>query len=293
MEDLVLTRLMYLLLGKRTTWRLGRALYMLARGDVANDITTNGELMVQRSVVAGWRQATGDKRKLVVFDVGANKGDWSEPMLNHMTASHERALLDLHMFEPVPSTLAVLRERLLNAGKGVTLQYHQLALSSDEGTEQMYLLGASGINSLHPDTATGKASSISISKDTASHFCTVNEIEEIHLMKCDTEGHDMEVIQGALPLLQQGRIKVLQFEYNHCWIYSRHYLKDAFDVVAGLPYRLGKIQSDHVELYSDWHPELERFFEANYLLIHHDAMPWFCIRETVFDEYNTSAAAIP
>jgi len=283
----VLIQLINAVLGKRTTWRLGRALYMSARGDVSNDISTNGELMVQRAVVAGWRQTYGKKEKLVIFDVGANEGDWSGPLLNTLSTSQVSSSLELHMFEPVPDTLAILQRRLANAGNGVALHYHQLALSSAEGTELIYLLGASGINSLHPDSVSEGRSAISISMTTASQFCMTNAVSEIHLMKCDTEGHDMEVIQGAMPLLQHGRIKSLQFEYNHCWINSRHFLKDVFDAIDGLPYRIGKIQSDHIELYDKWHPELERFFEANYLIVHHDAVPWFTVHETVFDRYNT------
>jgi FkbM family methyltransferase len=260
---------------------------MAARGDIDNNISSNGELMVQRCVVDAWKLTHDPEKRLVVFDVGANVGDWSEPLLSYIASSFHNAVSDLHMFEPVPDTLAILQGRLLNTSKGATLHYHQVALSSAKGSEAIYLLGASGINSLHPDKITAKSPSIQIVKDTISSFCTTNEIQKIHLLKCDTEGHDMEVIQGALPLLKQNRISVLQFEYNHRWIYSRHYLKDVFDTTAELPYKLGKVRADHIELYNEWHPELERFFEANYILIHHDALRWFPTRETFFDIHNT------
>jgi FkbM family methyltransferase len=260
---------------------------MSARGDVANDISNNGELMVQRFVVDGWKQSRTSGERLVVFDVGANVGDWSEPLLRYLMRLQDSTPCDLHMFEPVPDTRATLQERLVKTDKGPALHFHQAALSSSKGSEQMYLLGASGINSIHSDVAAEKASAITIVKDTASDFCAANAIQNIHLFKCDTEGHDMEVIQGALPLLKSGRINVLQFEYNHRWIYSRHYLKDAFDAIKDLPYRVGKIQSDHIELYSEWHPELERFFEANFVLIHHNSLQWFTTCEASFDSYNT------
>jgi hypothetical protein len=44
------------------------------------------------------------------------------------------------------------------------------------------------------------------------------------------------VIKGALPLLREGRIGVLQFEYTIRWIASRSFLKDIFEIIAGLPY---------------------------------------------------------
>lgn len=280
-------RLAIFFLGRQFTWRLGRALYLFARGDVANNISTNGEIMVQRCVVDAWRLSAKGNEKLVVFDVGANVGDWSEEILKYITLPRERMQLDLHLFEPVPSTFEMLKSRLKNIGMDVTLNLHQIALSSSLGTENMTIIEGSGINSLHFDNSSSKTASISIQKDTVENFCDTNSIDEIKLLKCDTEGHDMEVIKGALPLLTNSRIKVLQFEYNHRWVYSRHYLKDVFDVIEQLPFKLGKIQSDHIEIYAAWHPELERFFEANFLLIHNDALKWFNTTTAAVDKYNT------
>ncbi|HEX6912929.1 MAG TPA: hypothetical protein VF142_21145 [Longimicrobium sp.] len=59
-----------------------------------------------------------------------------------------------------------------------------------------------------------------------------------------------------------------QFEYNHRWVYARHFLKDVFDLMRGMPYAVGKLTPAGVELYDDWHFELERFFENNFLVLH-------------------------
>ncbi|HEY3488864.1 MAG TPA: FkbM family methyltransferase [Candidatus Deferrimicrobiaceae bacterium] len=285
----MLTRLIASLLGQKTAWRLGRGLYMQARGDVANNIRSNGELMVQRSVLGGWRTRAAAAERLVVFDVGANVGDWSACLRDEIRDPRERSLLLLHLFEPVPHTFERLRGRLANSGAGIDLRFNPLALSSAEGAEKMYVRGFDGSNSIHPDTNEGETQSIDISRVTATRFCADHGIGRIHLLKCDTEGHDMEVVAGALPLLRTGAIRVLQFEYNYRWIFSRHYLKDVFDAVEGLPYRIGRIHPDHVDLYSCWHPEMERFFEANYLIVHDSALPWFQTREVVPDRYNTLA----
>ena len=88
------------------------------------------------------------------------------------------------------------------------------------------------------------------------------------MIKIDTEGNDLRVIQGAVDLLRNGKVGVVQFEYNHRWIYSRSYLKDVFDLVRDTPYRIAKVCSTSLEVYVEWHPELERFFETNYALVH-------------------------
>ena len=93
----------------------------------------------------------------------------------------------------------------------------------------------------------------------------------------------------AKRLLQNSQIDVAQFEYNQLWIYSRSYLKDVFDLIDGLPYRLGRVCPGHVELFDSWHFELERFFEGNYVLIREPVLEWFEIRYGCFDNSNTYA----
>jgi hypothetical protein len=57
--------------------------------------------------------------------------------------------------------------------------------------------------------------------------------------------------------------------------------------VAGLPYCVARILPNSIEVLPAWHPELERFFEANYLLVHDRAICWFDARMGVFDVSNT------
>lgn len=99
----------------------------------------------------------------------------------------------------------------------------------------------------------------------------------------------MEVIRGALPLLQQERISVLQFEYNHRWAFSKNFLRDVFVGIEHLPYKVAKLQSDHLLVFENWHPELDKFFEGNYALVHHDAISWFPSKSAIFDKFNTIA----
>jgi FkbM family methyltransferase len=270
-------------------YRFGRYLYMCARGDITNDMQRNGELMVQAVVVRSVA-TSGDLG--MFFDVGANVGDWSQALL---TACKEQGLsnFNIHLFEPAPSTMDTLK-RNIGAQRGI---YHEeLAMSSASESGVLYIHGKSaGTNSLHLDQLQALDSSgiasIPILKMSAADFCARENVTHIDLMKVDAEGHDMEVIFGALPLLKQGRIGVLQFEYNHTWIFSRHYLKDVFDAVSGLPYIVGKIRPNNIEIYSTWHPEHERFFHANYVLIREDLINQFNCCECHIDKYNTLAVS--
>ena len=100
---------------------------------------------------------------------------------------------------------------------------------------------------------------------TLQDFVEVAGLDHITLVKIDTEGHDLAVLRGAQALLEQRRISVVQFEYNHRWVYSRSFLCDAFDLLRPLGYCLGKLTPLGVEFYPGWDPDLETFVEGNYV----------------------------
>lgn len=279
-------QLIFSLLGHRAAYRIGRALYQKARGEVANDMVSNGEMLVQRCVVEAWLRGGARENRLVIFDVGANVGDWSAALLNRLADSNVDESADLYVFEPVPSTFESLKSRL--GYRHSCLHYEQVALSSEDGEGAIHVRGQNaGTNSLYSEPRGDDEKLVSISKVTATSFCQAEQIQQVHLLKCDTEGHDMEVIRGALPLLADGKIAVLQFEYNHRWVYARTFLRDAFTAVEKLPYKLAKLQPDHLLIVIEWHPELEKFFEGNYALIRTDALGWFPTRKVSFDRFNT------
>ena len=66
-------------------------------------------------------------------------------------------------------------------------------------------------------------------------------IKHFGLVEIDTEGHDLRVIEGAKGLLTAGGIDVIQFEYNHRWIASRCFLRDVFQLMTPLEYRIGRV----------------------------------------------------
>lgn len=262
-------------------YRLGRAIYMKARGEINNNIGSNGELMVQRSVL----NACEDKVdvKFVVFDVGANIGDWSTEMLD--LSQKCRKKIDLRAFEPVASTAATLRKNLSKYKNQWLIE--EMACSSKAGETEIFVLADNaGTNSLHQDCFDHSSIPVRIRLTTVHDYCIQNNICHIHLLKCDTEGHDMDVIRGSLPLLVAGKISVLQFEYNHRWIYSRNYLRDIFQMIEKIPYKLAKLQADHIIFIARWNPEMDRFFEGNYLLVHEDATDWFPHVNCDYDQSN-------
>lgn len=267
---------------RRLTWKLGRKLYCKARGEVPNNMLTNGEAYVQRQVLKACEPTGG----MVVFDVGANIGDWSNS-LYELSESFSSVFFKLYMFEPNPQCCKIITDRFQERE---CVEILPLALSDKQGISSLFINGpTAGTNSLTFDKTFSSAllECVQVNLTTASDFCRMNQIEHINLFKCDAEGHDSCVILGALQLLKSEQIDVLQFEYNYRWIFQRSYLKDIFDLLEDLPYVVAAVRPDHVEVFSCWHFELDRFFEGNYLCIHERALSWFSCNIIEFDASNT------
>ncbi len=110
---------------------------------------------------------------------------------------------------------------------------------------------------------------------TLEAYCQEQAVERVTLLKCDTEGHDFSVLEGATRLFRERRVDVCQFEYNWRWIDARRYLRDVFAFSEAAAYRIGKLTPHGVEVYKRWDPELESFREGNYVLFTEESSSWF------------------
>ena len=272
---------------RRSLWRTGRALYMKARKESSKAIDSNGEKMMQHALIS---QFMHEHQNLVVFDVGANVGEWALSLMDEAAKLGASEKIELHCFEPIESTFQTLEKTLEAYRDRGLIKLRKFALSSAEGSSSMFFLGENrGTNSLHSEPSCRDTRPVTVSKTTADLYSREAKVDIIHYLKVDTEGHDFAVISGCETLIKEGRVLVLQFEYNHRWVYSRHFLKDVFDHALGTAYAVGKITASGVEIYEKWHPELERFFEANYVMIRRDVLGRFPHRILTLDASNTFA----
>jgi FkbM family methyltransferase len=245
--------------GRRQVVRAARFVLRRACLDVPNDLRTNGESSLQRWVL---RFAPPGQR-IHVIDVGANVGRWSAAILAATGQAGRSADLDLHAFEPSAYTFQRMEATL--HGQQVTL--HQMAASDRTGWSLLHVVApGAGTNSLHtPPDGLPVRSTEEVPVTTLDSYAAAAGLGDLALVKIDTEGNDLCVLRGARELFAGQRISVAQFEYNHRWIAARCYLRDAFDLLSPLGYRIGKLTPMGVEFYSSWDPELETFVEGNYV----------------------------
>jgi FkbM family methyltransferase len=263
-------------------WRLGRKLYQHARGEGANDPLRNGEYRLLDAVLA---EAPAGQ-PLILLDVGAHLGDWSARALAGLGRYARRG--EVHAFEPTPSTREYLTRRFEGESR---VKVRPLALSEREGSARFYVVGdLVGTNSLE-DRRDG--SPIEVESTTVDAYLSSEGIEHVTFLKSDVEGHDVAVLRGGLRALSDGRIDVWQFEYNSHWVYARAFLRDVFELTLDKPYVLGKLHSRGVDAYEHWHPELERYFETNFVLLRRGTPFERLARPAHFDRSNVSVRARP
>jgi FkbM family methyltransferase len=133
----------------------------------------------------------GPGRHLVI-DVGANEGQTATWLLERFPDA------EIHSFEPVPATYEVLQRTV--AGTGVRTV--NSAVGASCGQETMYVSGTSGTNSLHGKS--GEPTQVEVT--TLDTYAGDSVSRQIDLLKIDTEGHEVAVLEGAEGLLSSGRI---------------------------------------------------------------------------------------
>ena len=243
--------------GRSFPYRVGRLLMNEARLDVPNDPLRNGEHLVQATVL---RYARPDN-KTVVFDVGANVGEWTFAILEQ---GDDLAGLKVHAFEPCSGTYEILVSRTSTSPSAAKIIPVHKACSSTPGIGALNVVGIGvGTNSL--TRAEQSAGVEQVELTSIDDYCHVSDIDHISLLKIDAEGHDPSVIKGAAGMMQRHAIDVLQFEYNQRWIFNGSFLRDVFNFLRPLGYAIGKVTPDGVEFYEHWDWELETFREGNYL----------------------------
>ena len=249
------------LLGRRRLVRLGRFLSFEARLDGACEVYSLSSSIV-RNVLA---RNSPRSRVLHVLDVGANVGDWTRTFFD-ACAREGWVDMHIHVFEPSSLTFETLRKRLLSDPVAGRVSFSRLALSRKAGRASLNIVhDLAGTNSLHVLDAFPASRAEEVQLATVREYVEEKGIERVLVMKVDTEGHEMEVLAGAGELLAEQRIEIIQFEYNACWIDSRHFLREAFELLEPLGYKLGKLTRMGVEVYQGWDAELESFRPANYL----------------------------
>jgi len=165
----------------------------------------------------------------IVFDVGANVGDYSADIRRAFPTAK------IYAFEPNPRTFETLRE----AAKTASIEPIPVAVGESICTMKLFDYAESSgtqLASLHHGVLTDLHRSHSVSETsvdviTLDQFCSERTIQRIDFLKIDTEGHELAALKGASSLIAADRIGVIQFEFNEMNVVSRSFLLDFYKVL--------------------------------------------------------------
>jgi len=200
-----------------------------------------------------------EKANLTIFDIGANIGLYSQIFLK------ENPTTRIIAFEPSQLARASLRNTFADDNR-VTIV--PIALGKFNGEATLYSNEAgNGLSSL--------------TKRRVEHFgldFTHNEnvkIESldnwnhqdipVQFLKIDVEGHELDVLMGALKTLKA--VKVIQFEFGGCNIDSRTYFQDFWYFFTEMEFSIFRINPKGTIRINTYSEELECFKVTNYLAV--------------------------
>lgn len=215
-------------------------------------IESNGE---QRVI-----QALGELPIKIVFDVGANIGEWS------IAFDEVHPSAEIFSFEPIKSTYLALKN---NTSGSSHIKTFNIGLSNKTERLVMYAdLEKPVLSSLiKPANQSDNVEPEECVFETGDAFCSKHGITAIDFLKIDVEGAEGRVLEGFSDMLKAGKIRLIQFEYNAMSIQSKFLLYDFYQLLTPLGYYIGKIYPNSVE-FRPYHTSMEDFIGLNYLAVH-------------------------
>ncbi len=96
-------------------------------------------------------------------------------------------------------------------------------------------------------------------------YCKANNVSQIDLLKIDTEGFELEALQGATELLRNKAIKIIQFEFKEVNIVKRRCLKDFYELLDGFTFY--RLDENRLIPLNEWQPIHEIFMSQNIVAI--------------------------
>lgn len=164
----------------------------------------------------------------VVFDVGSNKGLWSDIIMEEFGQE-----CDIHFFEPNEIMLNYTRIKY-DYNKNIT--YNNVAIRDNSGTGIFYYFenennGLSSLlyNKQWEDLPMKRGMTICL---TIHAYCESKGIKEIDFLKIDCEGGDFDALISCYDLFSSGKIRFIQIEYGEHWKLANHTMLELRNRIA-------------------------------------------------------------
>ncbi|MDP3996398.1 MAG: FkbM family methyltransferase [bacterium] len=223
----------------------------------------SGESFVIKNIL---KKETSGKEQ-ILFDIGANKGNYAEMLCKELPESK------IFAFEPNFRAYEILKRKFADR----TVKVLNKGLGSDKSVKKIYSY-AEDSGSSHSSTfkevftkihQVENLTEMDFACTTIDDFCAENKIDEVDFIKIDTEGGELDILKGARRMLKENRIKFIQFEFNEMNVVSRVFLKDFYEILG--QYELFRLHEKGLIPLGSYNPKNEIFQFQNILAINHTA----------------------
>jgi len=182
-----------------------------------------------------------------VFDIGAHKGEFLK------SVKQIKNISKIYSFEPQKKIFETLK--LLNEGNKIICL--NLAVSENVSTKYLKINKKSSTSTFSEINSSSKWYKIKslliggnlktsfignekVKTTTLDYICSNNKIEIIDLLKIDTEGHEEQVLKGAVNLINGKKIKYILIEFHLSKMYQNYNIKNLEKILYESNYRLLK-----------------------------------------------------
>jgi FkbM family methyltransferase len=214
-----------------------------------HNFCTNGEQWLLRQL--------GPSAK-TILDVGANCGAWA------LGAHRICPNAQIYCFEIASETRSQLKANLSRLPNIHALDFGLGDL--ERPVRVKYYPERDSLTSMydypHPERCRWNTEMICRGDD----FLQSQGLDQIDLLKVDTEGADLCVLKGFDAALSSHSISIVQFEYGYACILSRSLLIDFYEYLESKEYVIGKLHATHVDFRS-YRLQDENFFGPNFVAV--------------------------
>jgi FkbM family methyltransferase len=217
------------------------------------DSESNGEFWVMKYVQA--HLIDKDITESILFDVGANKGQYSTLLLSIFKEGN------IFCFEPSPFAFNVLNKYFQEKG---SVKCFQLGFGSSKNQLDLYYtVEGSTMASFSPFQINSDSKKIEVPVTTIDLFCEEHSIDRIDFLKLDIEGFEIFALRGACRMIKEKKINFIQFEFGQNNIVNGVYLKHFFDLLPH--YRINRILKNGLRPLDTYDKHIEIVLTTNYL----------------------------
>lgn len=192
----------------------------------------------------------------VVFDVGANVGEWTRLLLAAVPGAK------VFLFEPsVDCRREIAKHAFAHA------EVVPAAVGESAGKAALHVSSALDHSaSLHPRgdsyNAANQYRAVEVDVIALDDFIEARGLPFVDFLKMDIEGHELFALRGARRALEGGKIGALSFEFGNANVNSRTFFRDFWQLLTAAGYQLWRMTPGGRELLIEEYYEDHEYFRS-------------------------------